>query len=1160
MRYSCFLIVCLLFKHICFSQSDTQSNIRELVKIPIPPSPNAASLGKFGDIPVGLSTGIPSISIPFFSWKDDLKELTVDVLLSYHAGGHKVEDMASNCGLGWALNAGGVISRTIKGLPDDGQEGYLNTPPLRSVFTAAPDHMNMLPGSTSIGFHYGNSTYYDTIRKISERYMDGEADIFNLSVGNISAKFFIDKNGDVNFLTQTNLNLQYNRNPSGPQSIYKFTLTDERAIKYIFDVTETTDPVGLEIIPGSQSMYCITSFYLSKIISGDGRDSILFTYTGSGSLVYESGFSETYTVTWANGAYTYNPQQYNYNTITTGSTRISQISFPDSTKINFSYGFARDDYDGDYGLTSVTMSNGSESRKFELNYDYFSTAYDPYAGTVYSPNDYSKRLKLTQVQQISGADSIPPYILQYNSTNLPPRNSRMQDHWGYYSGGANSNYSSTIYQAPNPAVPDLPGANRAANGSYSIASVLEKIIYPTGGYTKFIYHGNDSHTSIYNIGGKVDSIRLDENAINNYTSLPFTNRNKDTVRFISKIYNNQPPPEMEPWDENCNVSVTVKSTDNTVLETINFTYSTIGNAYLVLPLNKTYQIKYESDCTWWLEDFIASTVYFYAITPTNKEVGGLRVEKVEDNDSIGNKTTTEYEYLRTDGSSSGEIQHVPNYAYYKSTTYHPLLSTHDLHWTSTSSTTQTLSFFRGSPIIYKRVKVKKASSSSNIGYSIHEFSGFEWAGIYEDQYPYLQKQDIDWKQGLGLRDSVFNSSNQLVKNTQSEWEDFSYNPDSSIYRNIITGMIYHDDQSTFNQYVYGARSYTLARGRSQLKKTTETMYENGDSIKIIKEFSYDNNKFQLTREKTINSKGDSVENRLYYPFNYSISTDNAVNTLISKETWKKRNGTWYFTGATVNEYDQFNSSFIKPKKIIAAEVDDLFDATTIGAFDPADLTRHASFKDQVEYLQYDDFGRYTEIKAKSSPVTSLIWSPQRNYPVAQVVNASETDIAYSSFETEAKGKWIYSGSTSIHPNAITGTRGYSLAGGNITRSGLNSGKSYTVTYWKRDSTSTVTVNSGSGTLLLTRNGWKLYRHVLTGVTSLTISGTAYIDELRLHPSNAQMSTTTYLPLSGMSSQCDPSNKIIYYEYDKFSRLRRIKDQDNNILKVFDYQYKQNQNQ
>jgi hypothetical protein len=48
-------------------------------------SPNAASLGKYTDVPVNYQTGIPQINVPLYTIKEGC--LTLPIGLSYHAGG-----------------------------------------------------------------------------------------------------------------------------------------------------------------------------------------------------------------------------------------------------------------------------------------------------------------------------------------------------------------------------------------------------------------------------------------------------------------------------------------------------------------------------------------------------------------------------------------------------------------------------------------------------------------------------------------------------------------------------------------------------------------------------------------------------------------------------------------------------------------------------------------------------------------------------------------------------------------------------------------------------------------------------------------------------------------------------------------------------------------
>ncbi|HEX3007899.1 MAG TPA: RHS repeat domain-containing protein, partial [Bacteroidales bacterium] len=62
-------------------------------------------------------------------------------------------------------------------------------------------------------------------------------------------------------------------------------------------------------------------------------------------------------------------------------------------------------------------------------------------------------------------------------------------------------------------------------------------------------------------------------------------------------------------------------------------------------------------------------------------------------------------------------------------------------------------------------------------------------------------------------------------------------------------------------------------------------------------------------------------------------------------------------------------------------------------------------------------------------------------------------------------------------------------------------------------------------------------------------------KLRTALPNALITTYTYSPLIGMTSQTDPNGVTTYYEYDDFGRLKCVKDNNGKILKTYEYHYK-----
>ena len=183
--FKAFLALFLIFS---FQRAFAQA-INNQIQDVVMPSANAASLGKYGDIPISLHTGVMSTGVPIHSVQDG--PLSLPISLSYHGGGVKVGEPSSWAGLGWTLQARGMISRSVQGKADERIDGYMTIGKYIGI-VATPVTLN--PNNFCLS--YSNPSYTNPVAQLGSEIAgggkDSEPDIFSFSVGGYSGKFYIE--------------------------------------------------------------------------------------------------------------------------------------------------------------------------------------------------------------------------------------------------------------------------------------------------------------------------------------------------------------------------------------------------------------------------------------------------------------------------------------------------------------------------------------------------------------------------------------------------------------------------------------------------------------------------------------------------------------------------------------------------------------------------------------------------------------------------------------------------------------------------------------------------------------------------------------------------------------------------------------------------------
>lgn len=523
----------------------------------VPLSPNAAELGKYGNIPVGLNTGVPDISFPLYEIKSG--SLSLPITLSYHASGNQVNQKATDVGLGWSINAGGQISRSVNGIADDRNDsgvGYFNyvAPDINTINSITNNDV-----LTQYIQDYGIRNTTTAITGMTIVGHDLEPDMFQYSIQGKSGKFIYTK--DRTFMSI----------PFEPIKIEKFLdsankvcfkITDDNGVFYTFSKYTTTNFLsGYPSDCVSVTSY-ISTWQLSSIVSANQKDTITFEYETvrihdeieKHVKTIGSKFNEG----WSNDG---SPQPY-YNYFLdpveivnaendcsgSGKIKTTKVDYDELRvkKITFKNGYVlfnrsssnRNDVPPqevvtNHALENIAMydANSTLVKKYIFETDYHTA----YPTTTESWKNYRLRLKKFYEANLAGTTSNKEYAFEYETTPLPHYGSYNIDYWGYSNGQSNSElipyaaYDNNSFQSlylfnlngntsvnvvnphfTNPDTYYTGSANREPSTDYMKAGILKKIIYPTRGYTQFEFEPHQfSSTSSLTFGGglRVKSIK-----------------------------------------------------------------------------------------------------------------------------------------------------------------------------------------------------------------------------------------------------------------------------------------------------------------------------------------------------------------------------------------------------------------------------------------------------------------------------------------------------------------------------------------------------------------------------------------------------------------------------------------------------------------------------
>lgn len=1167
---------------------------------------------------VHMQTGAAEITIPIYSFKDNLSRLKLNLSLNYSSGsGLLVDNVSGSVGTNWELSGIPKIIRIQKDLPDDqvgpGPVGIA----MQTQFVGAQGCPKIM-GYYPLWDNPGGS--YDDPKMVLD---DKRVDEFQLFLNGRLITFYLRTKlglkGDGTSIRILNANEKtritaYTDMPQGDNiacctKITRFEVLDEDGVTYEFATREYGKKYSYNLPFFTKYLhiswrlaqdivdkpYVTTAWSISRVVDKKNNKEINFEYLQQ-TLNFEN-FSNLY----AFGDNSTYPDNF-VGTIkksTLITKEIKTIKFSTNERIEFSYNVSRKDVQGGYGLTDITIKKFNEERinRFILSQSYF--VKNEIKIPANANEEKWSRFCLTSLKKLGKTDQLyePPHLFTYflgtnNSENfVAPVFFHAQDPWGYYNGdncGVTVNnfldkdatslsdwiklctYNQNHYPYNEYEITNKCKTNYASNG------LLKKYNNPYGGVVEFEYEQNKSRppsgSGVDVIVGGVHVSKVLKSSIGD-TEKQIIEYSYTLSDGTSSLWGVEQP--------RCETKITK-----------HFKAETGGGLCYTWKYPGIYQGKdYSIDGSAPLYSFINSLAN-YAISSGASYLMGTTYGS----GSVGIATLIVYtiEAIVSCVSSGEGTYSTYNFSKYPNNFLNPL------------------------PAQYSRVIVKNSStnpSAPKIGKTEYEFTSDK---DFVPLVPIAKSTDVGfnpffftqthrsyiWMYGLPKSIKEFRYdpvSEKKVKEIENFYIPVTWNSHDDISLTSCNCSPVYLDSKKVDDYYSLANNITanftstsipnklyvdfcyVEAGYPQLTKTVETNYNsNGDNITNVINYEY-NSGGLLKAQKAFDSKGTLVNKKIYYhnefydpatrPNNIftQLFDQNRGNIPIATETWQTKSPgtTEELISSEIFEYGSVpNGDYHMLKKYafesgVPVSKDIILEFSTTN---PPQIVRNSTYIKQKEQIIYNEAGLASQINdvGKNKKAT-IIYGYDNQYVISSIINANTDEISYSSFETPEKNNWEYDNSRVVsNASCITGNKCFQLDWDFYNAIHISYyrpqqiTKPYILSFWANFSTVLIGGNSYSPLPgVQSINGWEFYQIKFpTGSSVPIINGGGLIDELRWYPADARMSTYTYDPLIGKTSECDENNHIIYYNYDDLGRLQLVKDEKGNIVKAYEYNYKQ----